>query len=199
MRKDPGSATADYLSPELQFRSQVDSHHHLSPGTTVTPSTYPPKPPPTMTRSVSGRDQSGDDPNTILPSSVTSRFTQSQYAFPIDAELTSYPMPQSYARQLEEAATTVDQPGSGSLSSLPMNPNGGTSSVTPDPGMAPPQTPTQPFVPTAPRAGSDNASDLGQGPQTGDKRKRSKTSRACDECRRKKVTSHPPLTTGLPY
>ena len=141
-----------------------------------------------MARSVSGRDQSGDDPNSILPSSVASRFTQSQYPFPIDAELANYSMPQPFARQLEEAAATVDQPGGGSLNSLPLNPNGTASSVTPDPGMAPPQTPTQPFMPTASRTSADNASDLGQGPQTGDKRKRSKTSRACDECRRKKVS-----------
>ena len=55
------------------------------------------------------------------------------------------------------------------------------------PGMAPPQTPLQSFSsPTGPRVSMDSSQDLTNAGEAS-KRKRSKVSRACDECRRKKV------------
>jgi hypothetical protein len=56
------------------------------------------------------------------------------------------------------------------------------------PGMAPPQTPLQQSFssPAGPRVSMDGSQDLTNAGE-GSKRKRSKVSRACDECRRKKV------------
>jgi hypothetical protein len=61
------------------------------------------------------------------------------------------------------------------------------------PGMAPPpQTPTQPPLggPSAQQGGIENIQDQGVATDS-TRRKRSKVSRACDECRRKKVTMRP--------
>lgn len=56
------------------------------------------------------------------------------------------------------------------------------------PGMAPPRTPTQPPLggPSTQQGGAENTQDPGV-TTDGTRRKRSKVSRACDECRRKKV------------
>ena len=61
------------------------------------------------------------------------------------------------------------------------------------PGMAPPpQTPTQASVggPHAQQSGAENIQDQGAATDS-TRRKRSKVSRACDECRRKKVAKRP--------
>lgn len=67
-------------------------------------------------------------------------------------------------------------------------------SVLGAPGMAPPQTPTQPSHMGQPvqQGGAEGTQESGP---TADstRRKRSKVSRACDECRRKKVTWLPTL------
>ncbi|KIX05794.1 uncharacterized protein Z518_03766 [Rhinocladiella mackenziei CBS 650.93] len=147
-----------------------------------------------MARSVSARDQSGDDPNPNFPSAPSTQFSQSQYPFPIDSELTmttNYSIPQ-FARQLDETAGPIDTSGNGVLSNMSIAPNGAASNATADAVMAPPQTPSQPFMPTAPHASGDESADTTQTPQTGERRKRSKTSRACDECRRKKIRCDAP-------
>lgn len=88
-----------------------------------------------------------------------------------------------------EAATAIESAGPNQMNSLSMDANGTSpAAAASDATMAPPQTPGQPaIVPAAQRGSVDELSDPGQTPQTGDKRKRVKASRACDECRRKKV------------
>lgn len=107
----------------------------------------------------------------------------------------NYPaIPQSYTQQLHDASSTVKMDVSPSQNNFAISTNGAGNGVATDPAMAPPQTPNaQAFGATASRSNIDDPSDT---PMTGDKRKRSKVSRACDECRRKKVmfltrTSHP--------
>lgn len=146
-----------------------------------------------MDRSLNSRDQSSDRPDANFPSATSSQFTHSQYPFPVDAELTmssNYPaIPQSYTQQLQEASNSVKMDASPPQNSFAVNANtnGAGNGVAIDPAMAPPQTPNaQAFVTTASRSNVDDPSDT---PMTGDKRKRSKVSRACDECRRKKVNS----------
>ncbi|KAK5046483.1 hypothetical protein LTR84_008286 [Exophiala bonariae] len=145
-----------------------------------------------MDRSLSSRDQSTDRPNDTFPSTTSSQFTHSQYPLyppPIDAELTmssNYPaMPQSYTQQLHDASNDDKMDASPSQNTFAVNTNGAGNGVATDPAMAPPQTPNaQALVTTASRSMVEDPSDT---PMTGDKRKRSKVSRACDECRRKKV------------
>ena len=62
------------------------------------------------------------------------------------------------------------------------------------PGMAPPQTPTQPSVggPHPQQTGAETTQDQGAATDS-TRRKRSKVSRACDECRRKKVAGRPAI------
>ncbi|KAI1611641.1 hypothetical protein EDD36DRAFT_295320 [Exophiala viscosa] len=147
-----------------------------------------------MERSVSSRDQSGDDPNSTFAAPGPSHFDPSSYSFPIDTQLTmesNYTL-QPFARQLGEAASSVEH-AAAQLTNLPAASNGGASGTTTDPAMAPPQTSGQvSFMPTPTRRSVDDSSDPAHTPQTGDKRKRSKTSRACDECRRKKVRCDAP-------
>jgi len=145
-----------------------------------------------MDRNLTTHDQAGDRPEVKFPSGTSSQFTQSQYPFPIDAELTmssNYPaLPQTYTQQLHDAANSANMPTSPSQNNFAIAANGAGNGVATDPAMAPPQTPNQQsFVATASR-NVDDPSDMSQTPMTGDKRKRSKVSRACDECRRKKVT-----------
>ncbi|KIW24786.1 uncharacterized protein PV07_10478 [Cladophialophora immunda] len=142
-----------------------------------------------------GRDQPSHDPTGNFVGSASSHFASSYY--PIDTELTSmspnYPMP-PYARPMEEGVASIDKINHGTMNNnLPMGPNGVAASSATDPAMAPPQTPNQPTFPSAgPRSSIDASSETLQDPQTGGKRKRSKASRACDECRRKKVKCDAP-------
>ncbi|OAP58244.1 hypothetical protein AYL99_07334 [Fonsecaea erecta] len=143
-----------------------------------------------------GRDQTSHDPTGNFAGSASSHFASSYY--PIDTELTnmspSYPMP-PYARPMEEGVASVDKINHGEAmnNSLAIGPNGATASSATDPAMAPPQTPNQAtFPPAGARSSMDATSETPQDPQTGDKRKRSKASRACDECRRKKVKCDAP-------
>ncbi|KAJ9607083.1 hypothetical protein H2200_008155 [Cladophialophora chaetospira] len=140
-----------------------------------------------------GRDQTSNDPTGNFGASGLSQFGSNYY--PIDTELTnpsaSYNLP-PYARQIEEAASSVDKMGHGNMNNMPMDTNGASSSMV-DPAMAPPQTSGQPsFLPSGGRPSLDASAETGQDPQAGDKRKRSKASRACDECRRKKVKCDAP-------
>ena len=97
----------------------------------------------------------------------------------------NYPnIAQSYTQQLQDVANPPKVSASPTQSNFSITPNGAGNGLPTDPAMAPPQTPnSQSFVATMP-ASVDGPADT---PQTGDKRKRSKVSRACDECRRKKV------------
>ena len=138
-----------------------------------------------------GRDHASNDPTGNFGSSGPSQFGSSYY--PIDTELTnmsaSYNLP-TYARQMEEAAASVEKIDHGNMNNMSMDTNGGVASSVVDPAMAPPQTPNQPsFMRNGSRPSLDASVETGQDPHTGDKRKRSKASRACDECRRKKVWS----------
>lgn len=138
-----------------------------------------------MARSINGRDQSGDDPASSFAAPANSQFDASSFNFPIDTQLAAmnpnYGM-STYPRDLDDPTASLAHSGAAQLSSLATPSNGA------DASMAPPQTPNQAsFMST--RKSVDGLSDAMQIPLTGDKRKRSKTSRACDECRRKKVCS----------
>ena len=145
-----------------------------------------------MDRNSGSRDQPGDPPASSYYAPSPSQFPQSQYPVPTDSELnmsSNYSLPASYAQQLHEAASSKQSP-SPTQPEYPAIPTNGASHVIPtDPAMAPPpQTPnSQSFSAPVPHSSIDESADLTQTPQTGDKRKRSKVSRACDECRRKKV------------
>ncbi|KAH0843560.1 hypothetical protein AYO21_10577 [Fonsecaea monophora] len=141
-----------------------------------------------------GRDQPSHDPTGNFTGSGSSHFGSSYY--PIDTELTSmspnYSMP-PYARPMEEGVSSVDKINhEGVNNGIPLGPNGAAASSVTDPAMAPPQTPHQATFPVGARSSMDASSETPQDPQTGDKRKRSKASRACDECRRKKVKCDAP-------
>ncbi len=136
-----------------------------------------------------GRDQTSNDPTGNFGGSGLAQYGQSYY--PIDTELTSgaanFNLP-PYARQMEDVASSADKMEHGSLNDMPMDTNGSAPSSVVDPSMAPPQTSGQPsYLPRGSRPSLDASGETPQDPQAGDKRKRSKASRACDECRRKKV------------
>lgn len=145
-----------------------------------------------MDRNPGSRDQSGDPPASSYYAPSPSQFPQSQYPVPTDSELnmsSNYSLPASYAQQLQDATSSKRSP-SPTQPEYPAIPTNGASHVIPtDPAMAPPpQTPnSQSFSAPVPHSSLDESADLTQTPHTGDKRKRSKVSRACDECRRKKV------------
>lgn len=168
----------------------LPSQHLPSFGTTASSSTRPRRLQQAMARSVSSRDQSGDDPNASFAAPGASHFDPSSYNFPIDTQLTmesNYSLPQ-FARQLGDAASSVEHAAAAQLANTPAVSNGAASITTTDPAMAPPHTSSQvSFMPSTARKSVDDLSESMHTPQTGDKRKRSKTSRACDECRRKKV------------
>lgn len=91
---------------------------------------------------------------------------------------------QNIAGQLQDA--TANAPRNGDVNEISVNTNGATSA-----GMAPPQTPHQSsFSPGGGDTNVDETPDAGEAHMN--PRKRSKVSRACDECRRKKVGSHSP-------
>ncbi|KIW15776.1 hypothetical protein PV08_05826 [Exophiala spinifera] len=141
-----------------------------------------------MARSIHGRDQSGDDPTSSFAGPTGSQFDASSFNFPIDTQLAAmnpnYGM-STYPRDLDDPTASLAHSGAEQLNTLAAASNGA------DASMAPPQTPNQAsFMPA--RKSVDDLSDAMQTPQTGDKRKRSKTSRACDECRRKKVRCDAP-------
>ncbi|KAL2441120.1 hypothetical protein ABEF95_012261 [Exophiala dermatitidis] len=153
-----------------------------------------------MSESMDGRDQSDDGPkaNYPVPGASSSQYSQPSYPFPIDAELTMpphYPVPQ-YARQLEDAVPNGNAIDNGSVSDPNLNHQGADSKeTTTDPALGMPYPSNQPppsFAPPPTRANIDESPVQTQSPQAGDKRKRSKTSRACDECRRKKVRCDAP-------
>ncbi|KIV91970.1 hypothetical protein PV10_06455 [Exophiala mesophila] len=157
-----------------------------------------------MDRNSGSRDQPGDPPASSYYAPSPSQFPQSQYPVPTDSELnmsSNYSLPASYAQQLHEAASSKQSP-SPTQPEYPAIPTNGASHVIPtDPAMAPPpQTPnSQSFSAPVPHSSIDESADLTQTPQTGDKRKRSKVSRACDECRRKKIRCDAPTDSdGTP-
>lgn len=103
-----------------------------------------------------------------------------EYPSPLDHEMTmAEPFSQSNQtnalEELQNAAAAVRN----NSHAMSVNTNGSTSTA-----MGPPHTPRQ----TSPPAGDSRQSvDFTPDGQGGLKRKRSKVSRACDECRRKKV------------
>lgn len=85
---------------------------------------------------------------------------------------------------------------SGNMSAMAQSSNGHAQSrvlnvTPPNPGMAPPRTPQHQSFPSPPgqRGSLDGSQDMII-MHDGTRRKRSKVSRACDECRRKKVKIH---------
>jgi hypothetical protein len=138
-----------------------------------------------------GRDRSSHDPTDNFAGSGAAHF--GSFAYPIDSELTtmsaSYNLP-SYGRPMEDGTSSINIKDQTSMNAMDVDTNGAAAASVVDPAMAPPQTPSQPmFPPAGSRPSLDASIDAGREPQTGDKRKRSKASRACDQCRRKKVPS----------
>jgi hypothetical protein len=136
-----------------------------------------------MARSLNGRDQSSDDPISSFAAPGTSHFDSNAFSFPIDTQLAMNPNygMSSYPRDLGDPTASINHPVTDHLGGITAASNGSVSGAGADVSMAPPQNPNQAsFIPT--RESVDESSE-----HTGDKRKRSKTSRACDECRRKKV------------
>ena len=89
---------------------------------------------------------------------------------------------QSMTGQLQHAAA-AESHSNGEMAPLNVNTDGSVPA-----GMGPPQTPQQPgFSPSGPRASMDDTPDSATPVEETNKRRRSKVSRACDECRRKKV------------
>lgn len=144
-----------------------------------------------MARPGDGGDQPDLGPNQPYPSAGQPQFPQPQYPYHTTSEYPSLdqdlsmsdtygaPTQQNIASQLQEAAANA--PRNGDVNAMSVNTNGAASA-----GMAPPQTPHQTgFSPTGGRASVDETPDPAEA--TSSKRKRSKVSRACDECRRKKV------------
>ncbi|KAK5205660.1 hypothetical protein LTR41_008728 [Exophiala xenobiotica] len=142
-----------------------------------------------MARSLNGRDQSSDDPISSFAAPGTSHFDSNAFSFPIDTQLAMNPNygMSSYPRDLGDPTTSINHPVTDHLGGITAASNGSVSGAGADVSMAPPQNPNQAsFIPT--RESVDESSE-----HTGDKRKRSKTSRACDECRRKKVRCDAPV------
>jgi hypothetical protein len=135
-------------------------------------------------------DQPDLGPNQNYPPAGQPQFPPAQYPYhpseypSLDQDLNmadtyGQPVQPSIATQLQEAAGVA--PGNGDMNSMSVNTNGASSA-----GMAPPQTPHQAsFSPGGQRESVDETPDTVEA--GGSKRKRSKVSRACDECRRKKV------------
>jgi len=99
-------------------------------------------------------------------------------------------IPPGMGGQLEDSGMAVSR--SSQVHAMNVSTNGSSAA-----GMAPPQTPhQQSFASPGHRASTD---DVAEGTAVGEsaKRKRSKVSRACDECRRKKVNGHPPPSAVL--
>jgi len=139
-----------------------------------------------MARSLNGRDQSSDDPISSSAPPGTSHFDSNAFSFPIDTQLAMNPNygMSSYPRDLGDPTASINHPATDHLGGITAASNGTVSGAGADASMAPPQTPNQAsFIPA--RDSVDESSE--HMANTGDKRKRSKTSRACDECRRKKV------------
>lgn len=98
------------------------------------------------------------------------------------ANTLSHDMHHNLGAQLTNAAAMSN--GHGHTQDMAIDPSGVGA-----PGMAPPpQTPTQPSLggPPTQQPSTDITQEIGPTPDS-TRRKRSKVSRACDECRRKKV------------
>ena len=147
-----------------------------------------------MSRQMGQGDQPDLGPNAPFAPHVQSQYPstqlyqpQSEYPALDHQDLNmadQYPQPvqQNISQQFQDPAP-VAPPRNGNTQG--MAPTSAPDGMT---GMAPPQTPQQPpFSPGGPRPSIDEASEAAEA--SGMKRKRSKVSRACDECRRKKVFS----------
>lgn len=137
------------------------------------------------------RDQSEVVPNQTYHADNQPHFAHSQYPYPpasatfsIDQEMT---MDRFSAGVQESANNSISEPTTSGADPSNAVPALTTAIGLPTPGMAPPQAGgSQSYSPTGPRESMDDGIDgaaVGGDP----KRKRSKVSRACDECRRKKV------------
>ena len=137
-------------------------------------------------RSLRLGDHTTMDPNSGAPFPGAAQVTQSQYP---DIDNDDFNMHDHYptaALQGNIADELVDAVGDPSVDGQLEMSNHTKFDHNP-PGMAPPQTPhQQAFPPAAPPQSIDDTQHMGDG----SKRKRSKVSRACDECRRKKVQNH---------
>jgi hypothetical protein len=136
------------------------------------------------------RDQSSDPRKLDFSAPSTSQYPPTQYTFAMETDLMSanYGLPNSYTRQLADTAASHN-PLNAPQDDLTHGANGSTASgpAPVDAAMAPPQTPTQQSYIAAAAQNAVNAStDSSQTPQKGSKRE--KATRACDECRRKKVS-----------
>jgi hypothetical protein len=147
---------------------------------------------------MAGGNNQGDQPElapnpSYAPNAGQPHFPPTHYAFNAPSEYPSLDqdmnmpdtyqsVPQNLTGQLQD--TAANAPQNGNVNDMTVNTNGATPA-----GMAPPQTPHQttfsPAEGAPPIDETPDAGDAGTNP-----RKRSKVSRACDECRRKKVGSH---------
>ena len=142
---------------------------------------------------MAGPGERGDlGPNQSYPPAGQPQFPPSQYPYHTTSEYpnldedlkmaTAYgqPVQQNIASQLQEAAA-AGAPRNGDSNAMAVDTNGLASA-----GMAPPHTPHQTsFSPAGGRASVDETAEAAEGGDS--KRKRSKVSRACDQCRKKKV------------
>lgn len=140
-------------------------------------------------RSLGPSDQSSMGPSPPYPQSTQPQFPPSNFPYStsdypsLDTDLNmADPFPSSITSQLQEAAAGASQ-RNGDVNAISVNTNGSVAA-----GMGPPQTPQQSsFSPTGPRTSVDETPDSANAVEDSNKRRRSKVSRACDECRRKKV------------
>ena len=144
-------------------------------------------------RSLGRGDQAPMGPNPAYPQSSGPQYPPSNFQYPasdypsLDTDMNMndpFSHTQSITSQLQEAVGGAPQ-RNGDVNAISVDTNG---SVTA--GMGPPQTPHQGgFSPTGQRASIDETPDSATTAEDANKRRRSKVSRACDECRRKKVES----------
>ena len=127
-------------------------------------------------------------PNSQYPPEPAAHYSQPAYSF--NRTSANYPVEQDMS-----AVDNFNRSMPGSMDSMPSSTNGHphphnvATSPSNQPEMAPPQSAHQQQFPSptiAQRPSIDDSQDLSGGMDSS-KRKRSKVSRACDECRRKKV------------
>ena len=137
-------------------------------------------------------------PNSQYPPEPSAHYSQPAYSFTRGSA--NYPGEQDMG-----AVDNFNRSMPGSMDSMPSSTNGHpqphSAAISPSqqPEMAPPQNAHQQQFPsptTAQRPSIDGSQDMSGGMDSS-KRKRSKVSRACDECRRKKVQSSPPFRLQL--
>jgi hypothetical protein len=185
------SGTAQH-SPLKLARSSAPHHHPV--GVSVPPRSLSNPSRQKMATGVNHQQGSLDGPSHNYPSPGEAHGSHAAYydhpsqrAFEDDEDIhmantLSQGMQHNIGAQLANAATMSN--GHGHDQEMAMSPSGVGA-----PGMAPPpQTPTQPPLvgPSTQQSGTESTQDQAIATDS-TRRKRSKVSRACDECRRKKV------------